>query len=125
MEENKKPKKTIKDIVANNPRYDRQTRGSDDEVEERIRGRMLYDAKQEKSKNTIKRMLSAYKKRKREEKIDKLMNDPILWKGLEGYMMREDINAFVSHIRKLYYSGERLTFRKWMDKVEDLLDEVS
>jgi len=125
MEENKKPKKTIKDIVANNPRYDRQTSGSDDEVEERIRGMMLYDAKQEKSKNTIKRMLSAYKKRKREEKIDKLTNDPTLWKGLECYMVDEDVNAFITHFRRLYYSGERLTFRMWMDKVEDLLDKVS
>ena len=125
MEENKKPKKTIKDIVANNPRYDRQTLGSDDEVEERIRGKMLYDAKQEKSKNTIKRMLSAYKKRKREEKIDKLTNDPTLWKGLECYMVDEDVNAFITHFRRLYYSGERLTFRMWMDKVEDLLDKVS
>jgi len=125
MEENKKPKKTIKDIIANNPRYDRQTRGSDDEVEERIRGKMLYDAKQEKSTNTIKRMLFAYKKRKREEKIDKLTNDPTLWKGLENYMVDEDVNAFITHFRRLYYSGERLTFRMWMDKVEDLLDEVS
>lgn len=125
MEENKKPKKTIKDIVANNPRYDRQYSGSDDEVEERIRGMMLYDAKQEKSKNTIKRMLSAYKKRKREEKIDKLTNDPTLWKGLECYMVDEDVNAFITHFRRLYYSGERLTFRMWMDKVEDLLDKVS
>ena len=125
MEENRKPKKTIKDIVANNPRYDRQTLGSDDEVEERIRGKMLYDAKQEKSKNTIKRMLSAYKKRKREEKIDKLTNDPTLWKGLECYMVDEDVNAFITHFRRLYYSGERLTFRMWMDKVEDLLDKVS
>jgi len=125
MEENKKTKKTIKDIVANNPRYDRQTRGSDDEVEERIRRKMLYDAKQEKSNNTIKRMLSAYKKRKREEKIDKLTNDPTLWKGLENYMVDEDVNAFITHFRRLYYSGERLTFRMWMDKVEDLLDEVS
>jgi len=125
MEENKKPKKTIKDIIANNPRYDRQYSGSDDELEERIRGRMLYDAKQEKSNNTIKRMLSAYKKRKREEKIDKLTNDPTLWKGLENYMVDEDVNAFITHFRRLYYSGERLTFRMWMDKVEDLLDEVS
>lgn len=125
MDESKKPKKTIKDIIANNPRYDRQYSGSDDEEEKRIREKMLYDAKQEKSKSTIKRMLAAYKNRKRNEKIDKLANDPTLWTGLEGYMMSEDINAFVSHFRRLYYSGERLTFRKWMDKVEDLLDEVS
>jgi len=125
MEKNKKPKKTIKDIIANNPRYDRQYSGWDDELEERIRERMLYDAKQEKSNNTIKRMLSAYKKRKREEKIDKLTNDPTLSKGLEKYMVDEDVNAFITHFRRLYYSGERLTFRMWMDKVEDLLDEVS
>ena len=125
MDESKRRKKTIKDIIANNPRYDRQYTGSDDEEEERIREKMLYDAKQEKSKNTIKRMLTAYKRRKRDEKIDKLTNDPTLWKGLEGYIMNEDINAFISHFRRLYYSGERLTFRKWMDKVEDLLDEVS
>jgi len=125
MEENKKCKKTIKDIVANNPRYDRQSPDTDDEVEERIRKKMLYDAKQEKSNKTIKRMLSAYKKRKREEKIDKLTNDPTLWKGLENYMVDEDVNAFITHFRRLYYSGERLTFRMWMDKVEDLLDKVS
>jgi len=125
MEENKKCKKTIKDIVPNNPRYDRQSPDTDDGVEERIRKKMLYDAKQEKSNKTIKRMVSAYKKRKREEKIDKLTNDPTLWKGLENYMVDEDVNAFVTHFRRLYYSGERLTFRMWMDKVEDLLDKVS
>ena len=125
MVESKKPKKSIKDIIANNPRYDRQYKGSDEDEEELIRGKMLYDAKQEKSKNTIKRMLTAYQRRKREEKIDRLTNDPTLWRNLESYMMNEDINSFISHFRRLYYSGERLTFRKWMDKVEDLLDEVS
>lgn len=125
MVESKKPKKSIKDIIANNPRHDRQYTDGDIEEEERIREKMLYDAKQEKSKNTIRRMLTAYKRRKRDEKIDKLTNDPTLWKGLEGYIMNEDINAFISHFRRLYYSGERLTFRRWMDKVEDLLDEVS
>lgn len=125
MVESKKPKKSIKDIIANNPRYDRQYKGSDEDEEERIRGKMPCDAKQEKSKNTIKRMLTAYQRRKREEKIDKLTNDPTLWRNLENYMMSEDINSFISHFRQLYYSGERLSFRKWMDKVEDLLDEVS
>jgi len=125
MVESKKPKKSIKDIIANNPRHDRQYTDGDSEEEERIREKMLYDAKQEKSKNTIRRMLTAYKRRKRDEKIDKLTNDPTLWKGLEGYIMNEDINAFISHFRRLYYSGERLTFRRWVDKVEDLLDEVS
>jgi len=127
MEENKKPKKTIKikDLIANNPRYDAQFKGMDDEIIEKTRGMMLYDAKQEKTSNIIKRMLFAYRKRKRDEKIDKLTNDPTLWKGLESYMIDEDINAFISQFRRLYYSGERLTFRMWMDKVENLLDQVT
>ena len=33
---------------------------------------------------TVKRMLSAYKKRKREEKIGKLSNDSSHWSGLEN-----------------------------------------
>jgi len=125
MEENKKSKRTIKDIIANNPRYDAQLKDTDDKIIEKERSMMLYDAKQEKTTNTIKRMLSAYKKRKRDEKIDKLTNDPTLWKGLEGYMIDEDINAFITQFRRLYYSGERLTFRMWMDKVENLLDQVT
>ena len=47
----------------------------------------LYEATLKKSKtkkyDTIKRMLASYRKRKRKEKIEKLMGDDGLWKGLE------------------------------------------
>jgi len=47
----------------------------------------LYDATLKKSKtkkyDTIKRMLASYRKRKRKEKIEKLLGDDGLWKGLE------------------------------------------
>lgn len=65
-------------------------------------------------------MLAAYKDRKRSEKADKLANNPTLWTGLEGYMISEDINAFISHFRRLYYSSGRQKFGERMDKVEDL-----
>lgn len=35
--------KTIKDIVYNNPRIDKQDKGSDDEIENELKKKMLYD----------------------------------------------------------------------------------
>jgi hypothetical protein len=67
--------KEIRDIIYNNPRTDKQDKGWDDKEEERIKDKMLYD-------NLIKRMSSAYQKRKREKKIDKLKSNSDHWKGL-------------------------------------------
>jgi hypothetical protein len=67
--------KEIRDIIYNNPRADKQDKGWDDKEEERIKDKMLYD-------NLIKRMSSAYQKRKREKKIDKLKSNSDHWKGL-------------------------------------------
>jgi len=67
--------KKIRDIIYNNPRADKQDKGWDDKEEERIKDKMLYD-------NLIKRMSSAYQKRKREKKIDKLKSNSDHWKGL-------------------------------------------
>jgi hypothetical protein len=67
--------KEIRDIIYNNPRADKQDKGWDDKEEERIKDKMLYD-------NLIKRMSSAYQKRKREEKIDKLKSNSDHWRGL-------------------------------------------
>ena len=39
--------------------------------------------KRRKKTDTIQRMVSAYQKRKRAEKIEKLKGDENLWKGLE------------------------------------------
>jgi hypothetical protein len=67
--------KEIRDIIYNNPRADKQDKGWDDKEEERIKDKMLYD-------NLIKRMSSAYQKRTREKKIDKLKSNSDHWKGL-------------------------------------------
>jgi len=67
--------KQIRDIIYNNPRADRQSIDSDDKEEEKIKDKMLYD-------DVIKRMKDAYKKRKRQQKIDKLKSNDNHWKGL-------------------------------------------
>ena len=130
MDKNKKPFKYYRDLVANNPKYDRSVKDavSDKEVQ-RQKELMLYDAKssleEKKKADTIKRMLSAYKKRKREDKIDKLDSNPKLWKGLENYEINEDINSFITKLRRLYYTGKKLSFKEWLDVFEDLLDELT
>ena len=67
--------KQIRDIICNNPRADKQNKGWDEKEEERMKDKMLYD-------DLIKRMSSAYQKRKREKKIDKLKSNSDHWKGL-------------------------------------------
>jgi hypothetical protein len=115
-----------KDFVANNPRANRQYMGGDDDAEKSNSDRTLYDEKKsKKSYTTVKRMLSAYKRRKREEKIDKLTNDGSLWKGLEQYELDEDLNRFISKVRSLYYKGSRKSFRQFMKDIEELADELA
>jgi hypothetical protein len=67
--------KQIRDIIYNNPRADKQNKGWDEKEEGRMKDKMLYD-------DLIKRMSSAYQKRKREKKIDKLKSNSDHWKGL-------------------------------------------
>ena len=67
--------KQIRDIIYNNPRADKQNKGWDEKEEERMKDKMLYD-------DLIKRMSSAYQKRKREKKRDKLKSNSDHWKGL-------------------------------------------
>jgi len=67
--------KQIRDIIYNNPRADKQNKGWDEKEEVRMKDKMLYD-------DLIKRMSSAYQKRKREKKIDKLKSNSDHWKGL-------------------------------------------
>ena len=42
----------------------------------------LSESKRKKRLDTIKRMVDAYNKRKRKEKVEKLMGDDNHWKGL-------------------------------------------
>jgi len=68
--------KQIKDLIYNNPRADKQNVDTDSKEEEKLKSKMLYD-------DLLKRMNNAYKRNKREKKIDKLKNNSSHWKGLE------------------------------------------
>jgi len=68
--------KQIKDLIYNNPRADKQNIDTDSKEEEKLKSKMLYD-------DLLKRMNNAYKRNKREKKIDKLKNNSSHWKGLE------------------------------------------
>ena len=68
--------KQIRDLIYNNPRADKQNVDSDDAAEKKLKDKMLYD-------DLIKRMGDAYKKNKRQKKIDKLKSNDNHWKGLQ------------------------------------------
>jgi hypothetical protein len=67
--------KTIKDIIYNNPRPDKQDNDTDDKIEKEIKSKMLFD-------DLKKRMKTAYQKKKRQDKIDDLNSRPSSWEGL-------------------------------------------
>jgi hypothetical protein len=74
-------KKSYKDFIYNNPRADKQTTDpAEVQADKEVEGKMLYDSRR---MDTIRRMLAASKRRKREKKIDKLQSDSDHWKGLE------------------------------------------
>ena len=67
--------KTIKDIIYNNPRADKQGSDWDDKIEKETKSKMLYD-------DLKKRMKNAYQKKKRQDKINDLNSNPSSWEGL-------------------------------------------
>ena len=67
--------KTIRDIIYNNPRADKQDNDWDDKIEKETKSKMLYDDLKKKMKN-------AYQKKKRQDKINDLNSNPSSWKGL-------------------------------------------
>ena len=67
--------KTIKDIIYNNPRADKQDSDWDDKIEKETKSKMLYD-------DLKKRMKNAYQKKKRQDKINDLNSNPSSWEGL-------------------------------------------
>jgi len=125
MQRNQYPKRPYKHFVNNNPQNDREHQLISDKEKRDEMSRMLYDARHDKRIGTIRRMVDAYKKRKRQEKIDKLSNDSNHWSGLENVDMHEDFNKFIHQFRKLYYSTKRLSFREWLDEVEELIDNAT
>ena len=79
-----------------------------------------------KKKAVLRRMKSAIKRNKRQEKIDALQNTN-LWMGLEmkdDDPLNEDINKFISKFRRMYLSGRLMKFREWIDVMDDLLDDL-
>ena len=79
-----------------------------------------------KKKAVLRRMKSAIRRNKRQEKIDALQNTN-LWMGLEmkdDDPLNEDINRFISKFRRMYLSGRLMKFREWIDVMDDLLDDL-
>lgn len=64
---------------------------------------------------------------KRQDKIDKLENDPKLWKFLE-HLINEDVyslNKSYLKFRMIYQSGRRFSGKEWIELMSDLLDEIN
>ena len=99
----------------------------------------LYDARD--NADIVKRMIKGYNKNrnkiknqpnqpevsqseKRRRKLIDLGSRSSSWKGLEDYNMNEDINDYVREFRKLYFSSRTMSFRKWLEEFENLLDTI-
>lgn len=137
-------KKTFKDIriwdkVYNNPRADKQGDQDQQKEKEDASKHTLYDARE--NTDIVKRMIKGYNKNrnkiknqpnqpevsqseKRRRKLIDLGSRSSSWKGLENYDMNEDINDYVREFRKLYFSSRTMSFRKWLEEFENLLDTI-
>lgn len=141
----KNKRKTLRDIlyydkVYNNPRSDKQDKGMDDNAIRDTRDKMLYDDTRDKT-DVVKRMIKSYNKNrnkinkepdrpeisqseKRRRKVLDLVSRSSSWVGLESYYMDEDVNDYIREFRKLYYSSRTMTFRRWLEEMENLLDTI-
>ena len=130
----------IWDKIYNNPRADKQDKNMDDDAIKDTKGKMLYDKTRENA-DIVKRMIRSYNKNKnkiknkpdrpevsqsekRRRKLIDLGSRSSSWKGLESYDMSEDLNDYISEFRKLYYSSRTMTFRRWLQEMENLLDAI-
>jgi len=130
----------IWDKIYNNPRADKQDKNMDDNAIRDTKDKMLYDETRENA-DIVKRMIRSYNKNrnkinnkpdkpevsqseKRRRKLIDLGSRSSSWKGLEHYDMNEDINDYVREFRKLYFSSRTMSFRKWLEEFENLLDTI-
>ena len=130
----------IWDKIYNNPRADKQDKNMDDNAIRDTRDKMLYDDTRENA-DIVKRMIKSYNKNrnkinnkpdkpevsqseKRRRKLIDLGSRSSSWKGLESYDMNEDLNDYIREFRKLYYSSRTMTFRRWLEEMENLLDTI-
>jgi len=130
----------IWDKIYNNLRADKQGKNMDDNAIRDTRDKMLYDETRENA-DIVKRMIKSYNKNrnkinnkpdkpevsqseKRRRKLIDLGSRSSSWKGLESYDMNEDLNDYIREFRKLYYSSRTMTFRRWLEEMENLLDTI-
>jgi hypothetical protein len=130
----------IWDKIYNNPRADKQDKNMDDNAIKDTKDKMLYDETRENA-DIVKRMIQSYNKNKnkiknkpdrpevsqsekRRRKLIDLGSRSSSWKGLESYDMNEDLNDYIREFRKLYYSSRTMTFRRWLEEMENLLDTI-
>jgi hypothetical protein len=130
----------IWDKIYNNPRADKQDKNMDDDAIKDTKDKMLYDETRENA-DIVKRMIRSYNKNKnkiknepdrpevsqsekRRRKLIDLGSRSSSWKGLESYDMNEDLNDYIREFRKLYYSSRTMTFRRWLEEMENLLDTI-
>lgn len=130
----------IWDKIYNNPRADKQDKNMDDNAIRDTKDKMLYDETRENA-DIVKRMIRSYNKNrnkinnkpdkpevsqseKRRRKLIDLGSRSSSWKGLESYDMNEDLNDYIREFRKLYYSSRTMTFRRWLEEMENLLDTI-
>lgn len=130
----------IWDKIYNNPRADKQDKNMDDNAMRDTKDKMLYDETRENA-DIVKRMIRSYNKNrnkinnkpdkpevsqseKRRRKLIDLGSRSSSWKGLESYNMNEDLNDYIREFRKLYYSSRTMTFRRWLEEMENLLDTI-
>ena len=130
----------IWDKIYNNPRADKQDKNMDDNAIRDTKDKMLYDETRENA-DIVKRMIRSYNKNKnkiknkpdrpevsqsekRRRKLIDLGSRSSSWKGLESYDMNEDLNDYIREFRKLYYSPRAMTFRRWLEEMENLLDTI-
>ncbi len=130
----------IWDKIYNNPRADKQDKNMDDNAIKDTKEKMLYDETRENA-DIVKRMIQSYNKNKnkiknkpdrpevsqsekRRRKLIDLGSRSSSWRGLESYDMNEDLNDYIREFRKLYYSSRTMTFRRWLEEMENLLDTI-
>jgi hypothetical protein len=65
-------------------------------------------------------------KEKRQDKINKLQDDPRLWKFLEQYLNEDlsGLNKSYIKFRSIYQSGRRFSAKEWIEILSKLLDEA-
>lgn len=67
----------------------------------------------------IEKIRFAYKNTAVENKIRKVPEEDT------DLLLNEDVNRFLQLIRRSLYSSKRLTFKQWLQEIEDLIDVIT